>query len=316
MTDRDISSPRPSLSRRETPDESKPTGENPNMSAGTFRHFDSARPSTAGAVDGVGPASEPVGPIRFITPAAGWYVVVKALVDFMLAIVLTITLLPVVLLAAAIIRLTSRGPAFYVQKRLGLHGKEFHVIKLRTMVHNAEALTGPTWAQPNDSRVTPFGNILRSTHIDEFPQLANILLGQMSLIGPRPERPEFSNRLVETFPHYYNRLAVKPGITGLAQVKLPPDSSEESVRRKLLHDLYYVRHVAPWLDVRILCLTAVQFIASLLTCCWELIRLPNTDEVNLQISNLMRDEADDVVKSLLDCEPPPRSPARSGRSDS
>src|SRR5262249_12591904 len=124
-----------------------------------------------------------------------------------------------------------------------------------------EKLSGPQWSQRGDPRITPLGRILRQTHIDEFPQLWNVLRGDMSLVGPRPERPEFVPQLIEAIPHYGERLQVRPGVTGLAQVQLPPDTDLESVRRKVSCDLYYIQHLNLWLDLRILLCTACKMVA-------------------------------------------------------
>jgi lipopolysaccharide/colanic/teichoic acid biosynthesis glycosyltransferase len=159
-------------------------------------------------------------------------------------------------LSALLVRLTSRGPAFYTQTRVGLNGRLFAILKLRTMMHNCESLTGPRWSMPGDPRITPVGWFLRKTHLDELPQLINVLRGEMSLIGPRPERPEFIPELERSLPSYRQRLNVRPGVSGLAQVQLPPDTDVESVRKKLAHDLYYVRHLSPWLDAKLMLCTA------------------------------------------------------------
>src|SRR5262249_9538196 len=159
--------------------------------------------------------------------------------DFVLAAILILATSPVVLIAALLIRLTSRGPVFYRQVRLGKEGRPFRLVKLRTMRDNAESQTGPAWSSQNDSRVTPLGKLLRQTHVDEFPQLWNVLRGEMSLVGPRPERPEFVLRLERAIPFYCARMNVRPGITGLAQLRLPPDDGLESVRRKVVHDIFY-----------------------------------------------------------------------------
>ena len=164
---------------------------------------------------------------------------------------------PLILVLAALVKLTSRGPAFYTQKRLGRHGTSFTIYKLRTMVDRCESLTGPRWSLPGDPRVTGLGRFLRASHLDELPQLLNVLRGDMSLIGPRPERPEFVPELEKALPGYWQRLTVRPGVTGLAQVQLPPDSDVTSVRRKLAHDLYYIERLGPWLDLRILLCTAL-----------------------------------------------------------
>jgi lipopolysaccharide/colanic/teichoic acid biosynthesis glycosyltransferase len=162
---------------------------------------------------------------------------------------------PVLLLAALLVKLTSRGPAFYTQTRLGQNGQLFRMFKLRTMTHECERTSGVRWATKNDPRVTPLGRLLRATHIDELPQLWNVVQGEMSLVGPRPERPEFLPQLEASLPHYRCRLLVRPGLTGLAQVQLPPDSDLNSVRRKLAHDLHYVQHHDWRLDVQILLAT-------------------------------------------------------------
>lgn len=211
-----------------------------------------------------------------------WYRWAKAAFDFVAAAVLLLVVIPVLVVAAIFVRLTSRGPAFYCQTRVGKHGRTFTLFKLRTMVDNAEALSGPIWSPSGDPRVTPFGRFLRETHLDEFPQLVNVLLGQMSLVGPRPERPEFVRSLQRDLPHYRARLDVRPGITGLAQVKLPADTDLESVRRKLAHDLYYMRHMNPWLDVRILAYTAAKLCRSIGASVWRVLALPTCDWVEQQ----------------------------------
>jgi lipopolysaccharide/colanic/teichoic acid biosynthesis glycosyltransferase len=185
-----------------------------------------------------------------------WYPGFKVAADFVFATLLTVPALPVILLAALAVRLTSRGPAFYTQTRVGRNGRLFAILKLRTMLHNCESLTGARWSMPGDPRVTPVGWFLRKSHLDELPQLLNVLRGEMSLVGPRPERPEFIPELERSLPTYRQRLNVRPGVTGLAQVQLPPDTDVESVRKKLAHDLYYVRHLGPWLDAKLLICTA------------------------------------------------------------
>jgi lipopolysaccharide/colanic/teichoic acid biosynthesis glycosyltransferase len=140
----------------------------------------------------------------------------------------------------------------YTQVRVGRGRRLFTIFKVRTMYHDCERLTGPKWSTDNDPRVTPVGRLLRRTHLDELPQLWNVLRGEMSLVGPRPERPEFVAQLEKAVPRYADRLAVPPGVTGLAQVNLPSDTDHESVRRKLAYDLRYVENVAVWLDARVL----------------------------------------------------------------
>jgi len=172
--------------------------------------------------------------------------------------VLAVAALPILLLAALLVRLTSRGPILYSQVRLGRFGKPFSIYKLRTMYHDCERASGACWSQPGDPRVTPLGRFLRATHLDELPQLWNILRGDMSIVGPRPERPEFAPSLERAIPNYRSRLLVWPGVTGLAQVQLPPDSDITSVRLKVAHDLYYIRHFGCWLDLRILACTVLH----------------------------------------------------------
>jgi lipopolysaccharide/colanic/teichoic acid biosynthesis glycosyltransferase len=188
--------------------------------------------------------------------------------DLVLASVLLVLTGPVIVTAMLLIRLTSRGPSLYSQTRLGQGGRPFAIYKLRTMYHDCERLTGPRWSLPGDPRVTPVGRILRATHIDELPQLWNILRGEMSLVGPRPERPEIAAGLERALPDYRGRLRARPGVTGLAQVQLPPDIDIESVRRKLAYDLYYIRRASPWLDLRLMAGTALGAcgVAPVVTC--------------------------------------------------
>jgi lipopolysaccharide/colanic/teichoic acid biosynthesis glycosyltransferase len=210
-----------------------------------------------------------------IAPSARWYLPIKRAADVTLSLLLLVIAGPMILVSAALVKLTSRGPAFYHQVRLGKDGRPFNILKLRTMVENAEAATGPVWSTGKDSRITPLGDLLRKTHIDEFPQLLNVLKGEMSLVGPRPERPEFVAKLEWEIPYYRERLQVHPGITGLAQLKLPPDSDIESVRRKVVHDLYYVRFVGPWLDLRLLYMTGWSLTVELVRYAWKGFSLPS-----------------------------------------
>jgi lipopolysaccharide/colanic/teichoic acid biosynthesis glycosyltransferase len=196
-----------------------------------------------------------------------------------LALALLIVSAPVVLVAALLVKLSSRGPALYRQTRVGLDGRHFVLLKLRTMKHNAEADTGPVWSTENDGRVTAVGSLLRRTHIDEFPQLFNVLRGEMSLVGPRPERPEFVAKLDWEIPYYRERLKVRPGITGLAQLRLRADTSLESVRQKVVNDVYYVRHVNPALDGKLLVMTAWRLLNEVFCFFWNFFTLPNPEEV-------------------------------------
>jgi lipopolysaccharide/colanic/teichoic acid biosynthesis glycosyltransferase len=177
------------------------------------------------------------------------------------AAVLLLPGIPIVLVLIALIRITSRGPGLFRQQRVGRHGKPFMLYKLRTMCIDAEARTGPVWTTSlHDPRITPLGRVLRLLHLDEFPQLWNILRGDMSLIGPRPERPEFTQLLARQIPGYLDRLAVLPGITGLAQIQLPADSDLESVRRKVAVDLEYIRRGSLGMDLRIFLCTAARLL--------------------------------------------------------
>ena len=193
------------------------------------------------------------------------YLPVKTVIDRLLAVPLLILSAPVILIAALLIRLTSRGPAFYRQQRIGKDGRLFTVLKLRTMIDGAEDETGPVWADIDDPRITTVGRFLRRTPLDELPQLLNVLAGQMSLIGPRPERPQFVQHLQTQVAYYSVRYCIRPGITGIAQLRLPPDRGVDCVRRKLIYDLYYIRHVGPWLDFRILLATAGRFTVDLVS---------------------------------------------------
>src|SRR5688572_18245050 len=166
----------------------------------------------------------------------------KALLIRILGAVLLLISSPLILFFVAIVRLTSPGPGLYRQIRTGRNGIEFAMFKVRTMYEDAESITGPVWCVPQDSRITPFGKILRLFHLDELPQLINVVRGEMDLVGPRPERPIFVARLTRAIPNYHARLLVRPGITGLAQVNLPPDESIDCVRRKLILDCMYIRN--------------------------------------------------------------------------
>jgi lipopolysaccharide/colanic/teichoic acid biosynthesis glycosyltransferase len=193
------------------------------------------------------------------TPAVR-YETVRSFLDGSLAIVLLILLSPLILLSLVLVRLTSRGPAIYTQVRLGLDGKPFKILKIRSMYSDAE-VNGPRWSLPGDHRITPIGCFLRWSHFDELPQLLNVLRGEMSLIGPRPERPEIAGQLECALPRYRERLAVRPGLTGLAQVLQAPDTDLSSVGRKLNYDLYYINRRSLWLDFRICIATGLLFLS-------------------------------------------------------
>lgn len=184
----------------------------------------------------------------------------KEACDFVLASALFAIAVPVMALALLAVKATSRGPALYRQTRLGRGGVPFTILKIRTMRHDAESDGQARWATPGDDRITPVGRFLRATHIDELPQLWNVLRGEMSLVGPRPERPEIIERLRVSVPGYDSRHAVKPGLTGMAQIHLPPDETVSDVKRKLRYDLFYVRHGSFAFDFAILGCTALKLL--------------------------------------------------------
>jgi lipopolysaccharide/colanic/teichoic acid biosynthesis glycosyltransferase len=203
------------------------------------------------------------------------YLAIKSVLEFVKATVLLGLSLPLVVLAAVLVKLTSRGPVIYSQVRLGRLGRPYRIYKIRTMVYDCERISGACWSTASDPRVTPVGRFLRRSHIDELPQLWNVIRGDMSLIGPRPERPEFVPALQQAISHYNDRLLVRPGVTGLAQVQLPADTDIESVRRKLAYDLYYVRQASFWLDARILFCTAFKVIGVPFYLLRDLFRMPS-----------------------------------------
>jgi lipopolysaccharide/colanic/teichoic acid biosynthesis glycosyltransferase len=184
----------------------------------------------------------------------------KGVLDRALAAMLLVPGLPIMGLLIVLIRSTSRGPGVFRQQRVGKHGQTFIMYKLRSMPVDAEARTGAVWSTDNDPRITRLGRVLRRLHLDELPQLFNVLKGEMSLVGPRPERPEFVHVLEKQVPHYLDRLAVPPGVTGLAQLNLPPDSDVNSVRRKLVLDTQYIQNASLFLDARILACTAARMV--------------------------------------------------------
>jgi lipopolysaccharide/colanic/teichoic acid biosynthesis glycosyltransferase len=189
--------------------------------------------------------------------ASSWYGPLKVCLDCALALVLLVLSAPVVVLACLAVKFTSRGPMLYRQTRLGRGGQPYTILKIRTMTHDCERKSGACWARPNDPRIIPVGRFLRRMHIDELPQLWNVLRTDMSLVGPRPERPELVSGLLQAIPRYRERLCVRPGVTGLAQLQLPADTDIHSVRRKLTYDVYYVENMGFWLDFRLLLSTGV-----------------------------------------------------------
>lgn len=175
----------------------------------------------------------------------------KRAFDIVFSLLVLVALSIPFLIGMLLVRLTSKGPIFYRQVRSGRFGNRFEMLKLRSMRVDAEA-AGVQWAKDKDPRVTPVGNFLRKYRIDEIPQLLNVLKGEMSLVGPRPERPEFVVQLAEQIPYFQERLMIQPGITGWAQVKFPYGASIEDTRKKLEYDLYYMKHMSVLLDLFIL----------------------------------------------------------------
>ena len=188
---------------------------------------------------------------QFVVPSQGLQVRLKRLGDGVVSAILLLLASPLLLLAALLIWLQDRGPVFYSQWRSGLRGRPFRIWKLRTMRTDAER-QGAQWVQQRDPRITPLGRLLRLTRIDELPQLVAVLRGEMSLIGPRPERPEFDQELEQQIPHYRMRYWLRPGLSGWAQVNYPYGASLEDARNKLSFDLFYLRHFSFWLDLLIL----------------------------------------------------------------
>jgi Undecaprenyl-phosphate glucose phosphotransferase len=187
------------------------------------------------------------------SPLEGWGSTFKRVTDFVLALIALILFSPVFVAAAIAVRLSSPGPIFYRQQRMGLDGRVFEMLKFRSMPVDAEAKTGPVWATDRDNRKTQVGAILRATSLDELPQLWNVLKGDMSLVGPRPERPFFVDKFRNEIPGYMLRHKVKAGITGWAQIH--GWRGDTSLERRIECDLYYIRHWSYWLDWKILWLT-------------------------------------------------------------
>jgi lipopolysaccharide/colanic/teichoic acid biosynthesis glycosyltransferase len=190
----------------------------------------------------------------------GWYAAAKTALDYAVVVALLPVAVVLIALAALVVKCTSPGPVFYTQTRVGLNGRKYRIIKIRTMRVNCEAVSGIQWSQKGDCRITRVGRVLRATHIDELPQLFNVLLGHMSLVGPRPERPEViqAKGLNQLVPGYRHRLRVKPGVTGLAQCQLPADTDVTSVRYKVVYDLYYVEQMNLLLDLRLIAATLLR----------------------------------------------------------
>lgn len=186
-----------------------------------------------------------------IEGATHFYDPLKRTGELIAAVALVIVLLPLEILIALLVKLTSRGSAIYQQTRIGQNGRPFTLYKFRTMRKDAEHDGEARWAATNDPRATPIGKLLRRTHLDELPQLINIINGELSFVGPRPERPEFVKTLEEKIPYYRARLLVKPGVTGWAQIHYRADKTLEDVTQKLQYDIYYLKNRSPILDLAI-----------------------------------------------------------------
>lgn len=203
-------------------------------------------------------AADPLSQPELLLPTPGRALGLKRAFDFTVALVMFVFALPIIVLTLVLVRMTSRGPGLYSQIRLGRHGRPFAIYKVRTMRQDAERFSGAAWSVPGDSRITPVGRFLRATHLDELPQLWNVLRGDMSMIGPRPERPEIVAKLRDAVPGYDRRHSVKPGITGFAQIHLPPDTCLQSVKNKLAFDLFYIRNGSFRLGMYVLFATGLK----------------------------------------------------------
>ena len=181
-----------------------------------------------------------------------WEKKLKRLLDVVTSFIILFVTLPANLIASVAIKLNSKGPVFFKQERSGMNGSVFKMLKFRSMYEDAEKHTGPVWSPKDDPRITAVGKIIRKVRIDEIPQMFNLLRGEMSIVGPRPERPFFVEKLSEEIPYYKRRLKVRPGITGWAQVKHKYDESVEDVKIKLRYDLFYIENMSLRMDFKII----------------------------------------------------------------
>lgn len=248
------------------------------------------------------PPSPP--PVPAVFPTASFYEPIKATLEFVCALFLLILTAPLILIAMLLIKLTSPGPTVYTQTRIGKNGRPFTIYKLRTMTHNCESSTGAQWCKPGDTRITPLGWWLRKTHIDELPQLWNVLKGEMSLVGPRPERPEFVPTLEQAIPLYRERLRVRPGLTGFAQVQLPPDTDLDSVRTKLAYDLHYICRLSLLFDVAIYLATIAKLVGLSESAARCLCRLPAPPLVEREYRRLASGTRQEATDEPSAAEPP------------
>lgn len=188
------------------------------------------------------------------------YVLAKRPAVRVLGGVIGVLLSPVILALVVLVRITSPGPGLYRQRRVGLYGEEFVIYKIRSMRQDAEKLSGPVWAAKSDPRVTPIGRLLRYLHLDELPQVINVIRGEMDFVGPRPERPEIVEDLITQVDGYQDRHTVLPGITGLAQINLEPDQDIEGVKKKVAADRYYIENASFLYDLRLVTATMLRLI--------------------------------------------------------
>src|SRR5262249_10726936 len=233
-------------------------------------------------------------------PRSGWYLASKRVLDLVLTLVLTVPAAVLVVLSVLLVKLTTRGSAFYSQIRLGQGGRPFRLYKIRTMVVNAEK-DGACWSPPSDPRITRIGHFLRATHLDELPQLWNVLLGDMSLVGPRPERPEFVPSLEQAVPCYHDRLLIRPWLTGLAQLQLAPGPAPPGVRRELVCDLYYVQHLGLWLDLRLIVATVFYLVGFSERLLQRVLCIPRGKVIETNYRHLVEERAS--VASRLPADP-------------
>jgi exopolysaccharide biosynthesis polyprenyl glycosylphosphotransferase len=199
--------------------------------------------------------------LEHVSRKHGVYAELQDLLTYAAAIFLQLALVPLELLIALAVKLTSRGPVIYSHTRTGRDGKPFTLYKFRSMYRDAER-AGPQWSGARDPRITPVGRFIRATHLDELPQIVNILRGELAFVGPRPERPEFEEKLVKEIPHYRVRQLVKPGITGWAQISYRYGASVEDSREKLQYDLHYLRHRSLIMDIFVMLKTVKTFVAT------------------------------------------------------
>jgi exopolysaccharide biosynthesis polyprenyl glycosylphosphotransferase len=201
-------------------------------------------------------------PVEFLRPnhlifgegfqRSAWRHLVKRAIDLACSALGIIMGLPFFFILPILIKIGSKGPIFYCQERVGFKGSTFNIIKFRTMVDNAEGTSGPVWAGENDPRITKVGWFMRKCRLDELPQLINIFRGEMSFVGPRPERPFFVKKLQEKIPYYAYRFTVKPGLTGWAQIQYAYASTLKESQEKFCYDLYYIKHLSPLFDLAII----------------------------------------------------------------